>query len=185
MGDHLEAFTPANPGRSGTVIARTGPRTAAIALAPRNVRRSGTIARRATGAHDVAMQKMTPFLMFTGRAEEAIQYYVETFERSSIQSLRRYGPGEMGPEGSVSLAHFTLAGQEVMAIDSPAKHAFDFTPSISMFVTFSTEPELDRAHQRLSEGGSVMMPLQEYPFSPKFSWVGDRFGVSWQLSLVR
>ncbi len=127
--------------------------------------------------------QITPFLMFTGRAEEAMNYYMSVFNNSEIINIARYGPNEAGPEGSVVLATFSLNGQRFMCIDSFIKHAFDFTPSVSFFVTCKTEAELDRAFAKLSEGGAVLMPLGEYPFSPKFAWVNDQFGVSWQLSL--
>lgn len=78
--------------------------------------------------------KLTPFLMFEGKAEEAMQFYVGLFEDSQIRLVEKYGPGEGGPEGSVKRADFTVAGQELIAIDSPIKHAFTFTPSVSLFV---------------------------------------------------
>lgn len=71
--------------------------------------------------------------------------------------------------------------EEVMAA-SPAKHAFTFTPSVSLFVGCADEAELDKALAALSEGGGVLMPPNNYGFSRKFTWVNDRFGVSWQLT---
>ena len=129
------------------------------------------------------MQKITTFLMFEGQAEEAIDLYTSLFPESEIISLTRYGPGEPGAEGSVQHAVFTLNGQTFMAIDSNIQHAFTFTPSMSLYVTCETDEEIDRLYQVLSEEGEVMMPLDAYPFSAKFSWFADRFGVSWQLSL--
>ena len=123
--------------------------------------------------------------MFEGRAEEAMNYYVSLFEGSEILSIQRYGPNEAGPEGSVVHATFSLAGQEFMCIDSYVQHGFAFTPAMSLYVTCETEAEIDRLFERLSDGGQVMMPLAAYPFSPKFAWVGDRFGVSWQLTLAQ
>ena len=130
-------------------------------------------------------QKITTFLMFEGKAEEAMTFYMSLFPNSRVVSIKRYGAGEAGPEGSVMHAVFSLNGQEYMCIDSPAKHAFTFTPSISLFVTCSEEAEVDTLFAKLSEGGQVMMPLDKYPFSEKFAWTSDRFGVSWQLSLQR
>jgi len=63
------------------------------------------------------------------------------------------------------------------------KHAFTFTPSMSIFVDCENEAELHEAFKQLSEGGKVLMPLDSYGFSSKFWWVSDRFGVSWQLNL--
>lgn len=125
---------------------------------------------------------ITTFLMFDGQAQEAMAFYISLFAGARILTLERYGKGEMGAEGSVRHATFDLAGQEFMCIDSPVKHPFGFTPSISLFVDCS-EAEIDTLFARLSEGGHVLMPLAEYPFSRRFGWVSDRFGVSWQLRL--
>jgi predicted 3-demethylubiquinone-9 3-methyltransferase (glyoxalase superfamily) len=121
--------------------------------------------------------------MFEGVAEKAMNLYVSLFSGSAIDRIERYGPGEQGPEGTVKIAEFTLGGHHLKCIDSPAKHAFTFTPSISLFVDCLDEAELDKAFQQLSEGGGVLMPPDNYGFSRKFAWVSDRFGVSWQLNL--
>jgi len=81
------------------------------------------------------------------------------------------------------VADFTLANHHMKCIDSPAKHAFTFTPSISIFVECNDEAELESAFKALSEDGAVLMPLDNYGFSKKFGWTNDRFGVSWQLNL--
>lgn len=128
-------------------------------------------------------QRIKTFLMFAGQAEEALQLYTSLFENSAIVSLRRYGPNEPGAEGTVMHATFSLGGQLYMAIDSPAQHDFGFTPAISLYVDCASESEIDRLFAALSEGGAILMPLARYPFSEKFAWVNDRFGVSWQLSL--
>ena len=123
------------------------------------------------------------FLMFEGNAEEAMNSYVSLFEGSEVIHIERYGPGEHGKEGSIKVASFKLCGHELKCIDSPAKHAFTFTPSISLFVECKSESELEEAFNQLSAGGSVLMPLSNYGFSKKFGWLNDRFGVSWQLNL--
>ncbi|MDB5388571.1 MAG: 3-demethylubiquinone-9 3-methyltransferase [Planctomycetaceae bacterium] len=127
--------------------------------------------------------KVTPFLMFEGKAEEAMRFYVSLFKDAQIDQVVRYGAGEAGTEGTVMRADFTLAGQSVICIDSPVKHGFTFMPSISMFVDCTDEEEVGTLSNRLAEGGSVMMPLGDYGFSRKFAWVSDRYGVSWQLNL--
>ncbi|HEY8918776.1 MAG TPA: VOC family protein [Chitinophaga sp.] len=130
------------------------------------------------------MQKITTFLMFEGQAEAALNFYISLFKDSKVINISRYGPNEMGAEGSVMHATFSLNGQQFMAIDSNVKHGFTFTPAISLYVTCETEQEIDTLFAQLSAGGKVMMPLGKYPFSNKFGWVGDQFGVSWQLSLI-
>lgn len=131
---------------------------------------------------------MTPairtFLMFEGRAEEAMSFYVALLGGDSrIDDVARYGAEGPGAAGSVMKASFTLRGQSYLCIDSPVKHAFTFTPSISLFVDCTDETEIDRLFAGLSEGGKVLMPLDAYPFARKFGWAADRFGVSWQLIL--
>ena len=129
-------------------------------------------------------RKITTHLMFEGVAEEAMNFYVSLFGDSEINRLERYGPGEMGAEGTVKQATFTLAGRDFICIDSPVKHAFTFTPSISLFVECESEAELEAAFSRLSDGGRVLMPLDNYGFSTRFGWLTDRFGVSWQLNFL-
>nr|AGS49302.1 PhnB protein [uncultured bacterium esnapd2] len=125
--------------------------------------------------------KIHTFLMFEGRAEEAMTFYTSLFEDGEILSIARYGPDGPGPEGSVVHATFRIAGQEYMAIDSYEKHAFTFTPSISLYVTCADEAEIDRLYKALVD--VELMPLGDYGFSTRFGWVNDRFGVSWQLNL--
>jgi predicted 3-demethylubiquinone-9 3-methyltransferase (glyoxalase superfamily) len=124
------------------------------------------------------------FLMFTGKAEEAINFYTSLISDSRIESIERWGAGGPGKEGSVMRAAFTLYGTGFAASDSPIKHAFDFTPSTSLFVECSDEAEIDRLFAVLSEGGQTLMPLGNYGFSRRFGWLNDRYGVSWQLNLA-
>lgn len=127
-------------------------------------------------------RQITPFLMFEKSAEEAMTFYVDVFQ-GSVTSIERYGKGQMGAEGSVKLAEFTVFGQRIRCIDSPAKHAFGFTPSVSLFVDCESESEFDRIFARLAEKGALLMPPNNYGFSQKFAWLNDRFGVSWQINL--
>lgn len=128
-------------------------------------------------------QRVTTHLMFDGVAEEAMALYTSLFAGSEIGQVERYGPGQLGAEGSVKLATFTLAGREFLCIDSPIKHDFTFTPSMSLFVDCESEAELEAAYARLAEGGKVLMPPGDYGFSARFAWISDRYGVSWQLNL--
>lgn len=90
------------------------------------------------------MEKVTPFLMFQdGNAEEAMNYYTSLIEDSAITSITRYGANEAGDEGTVMHATFSLKGQEFMCIDSNLKHEFSFTPSFSIYLTCTSEKELD------------------------------------------
>ncbi|MBI2302918.1 MAG: VOC family protein [Armatimonadetes bacterium] len=132
----------------------------------------------------MAVQQIMTFLMFEGKAEEAISFYVSVFADSAIDSVVRYGQCEAGPAGTVHHALFTLCGQRFMCIDSPVAHGFGFTPAMSLYVAFDKEGELDRAYTELSEGGQILMPLDVYPFCRRYGWVNDRFGVSWQLALA-
>jgi predicted 3-demethylubiquinone-9 3-methyltransferase (glyoxalase superfamily) len=126
--------------------------------------------------------KIRPFLMFEGKAEEAMNFYVSLFPGSEITELARYGPDEAGAEASVKLAAFTIGGENVLCTDSFVHHGFTFTPAISFFVSCESDEEVRPLAAALSEGGSVFMPVGEYGFSRLFAWVSDRFGVSWQLN---
>lgn len=130
----------------------------------------------------VMENKIKTFLMFEGKAVEAINLYTSLFENSGIIEISYYGKEEAGGEGSVKTALFTLNGKEYMAIDSPAKHEFTFTPSISLFVECDSPEELEKLFTSLSEEGKILMPPDNYGFSDRFTWVEDRFGVSWQIN---
>lgn len=127
--------------------------------------------------------RIKTFLMFEGTAEDAMNFYVSLFDDAKIISVERYGPAAMGLEGTVLKAVFELAGQEFMCIDSPVKHEFTFTPSISLFVDCESDAQISEFFEKLSEEGQILMQLGEYPFSQKYGWVADKFGVSWQLNL--
>ena len=120
-------------------------------------------------------------LMFDGLAEEAMNFYVGLFPQSSVQGVNYYTEGEN--EGKIYHASFSLGGREFICIDSPIEHGFGFTPAISIFVDCDSVEELEQVFTALAEGGSVLMPLDDYGFSSRFGWVSDRFGVSWQINL--
>ncbi len=125
---------------------------------------------------------VTPFLMFSGDAEKAMSLYIEVFPNSQIENIERYGPNQGAPEGTVRVATLSLNGQRVMCIDSPIQHEFGFTPATSLYVASDDADAIEQYFIALSEGGEIMMPLDEYPFSKKYAWINDRFGVSWQLA---
>src|SRR6202161_4379845 len=91
---------------------------------------------------DQTKQKITTFLMFSGQAEEAMNYYVSVFDQADILSIQRYGANEAGVEGTVVRATFSLYGQVFMCIDSYMRDVFTFTPAISLYVTCTTEDEI-------------------------------------------
>lgn len=126
---------------------------------------------------------VTPFLMFEGSAEEAMELYVSLIPGSGVDSVERHPPGTPGSESLIKLAAFHLGDLAVLCNDSPVKHAFGFTPSSSLFVRCPSEEALDRLVGALGDGGELLMPPGDYGFSPRFAWLNDRFGVSWQLNL--
>jgi predicted 3-demethylubiquinone-9 3-methyltransferase (glyoxalase superfamily) len=122
------------------------------------------------------MPRITPFLWFTGQAEEAAEFYVATFKNSKITDVSRYGEAGPGPAGSVMTIDFELDGQPFMAINAPMGDpqtpADSFAQGkIALFVTCETQTEIDELWDKLSAGGS---PLP-------CGWVADRFGFVWNL----
>jgi predicted 3-demethylubiquinone-9 3-methyltransferase (glyoxalase superfamily) len=127
---------------------------------------------------------VSTFLMFDAHAEEAMTFYVSLFADGKITRMNRYGPDQAGAEGTIMQAGFTLNGQNFLCTDANTKHAFTFTPAMSIFVDCENEAEIDRLVAALSEGGKFLMPLDNYGFSRKFAWIEDRYKVSWQLNLL-
>ena len=127
--------------------------------------------------------RVLPFLMFDGQAEEAMRFYVSLFPGAEVIEIARYGKGAAGAEGKVSRARFSVGGQTIQCTDSTVKQAFTFTPATSLFVQCTSKERMYILVEKLSDGGQVFMPLDDYGFSKLFAWVADRFGVSWQLSL--
>lgn len=126
------------------------------------------------------MTQIRPFLMFQGAvAASAIDLYLTAFPDGRVVSSQPHPD----PSQGIMLAELELAGQKILVSDSAVDHAFDFTPSSSLFVDVTERDELERLVELLGEGGGVLMPLGDYGFSQAFAWVNDRFGVSWQLNL--
>lgn len=121
------------------------------------------------------MQKITPCLWFDNQAEEAINFYISIFDNARMVEANR------NADGSLFTATFQLVGQEFMALNGGPE--FKFTPSVSFFVTCETTVEVDDLWQKLSEEGNVLMPLDTYPFSEKFGWLEDKYGLPWQLNV--
>lgn len=125
------------------------------------------------------MQGITPHLWFDTQAVEAARYYAETFPDSRITNIATLSGT---PSGDVDTVSFELFGQPFMAIS--AGPVFRFNPSVSFAVTCETPDEVDRYWERLSSDGSVLMELGGYPFSERYGWTADRYGLSWQVSLA-
>jgi len=115
------------------------------------------------------MQKITPFLWFDGKAEEAMNFYVSIFKNSKVVSTTRYGEAGPGPKGSVMSAVFQLEGQEFFALNGGPQ--YKFTPAISLFVNCETQQEVDELWEKLSAGGETN----------RCGWLQDKFGLSWQI----
>ena len=125
--------------------------------------------------------KATPFLMFQGQAKEALALYRDAFPDYEELLLQEHANGAQA--GQVAMARIRIGGLEIMLYDSPPVHDFTFTPSTSTFIVCDDEAQLRAIAEKLGDGGKVMMPIDNYGFSRLFTWVGDRFGVSWQLNL--
>jgi predicted 3-demethylubiquinone-9 3-methyltransferase (glyoxalase superfamily) len=115
------------------------------------------------------MQKITPFLWFDGKAEEAMNFYVSVFKNSRVVGVTRYGEAGPGPKGAVMSATFELDGQQFYALNGGPQ--FTFTPAISLFVNCETQQEVDELWDKLSEGGK----------KERCGWLRDKYGVSWQI----
>ena len=128
-------------------------------------------------------QHVATHLMFTGDATAALALYAAVFDDFRVVQIEHYGAGEPGAAGTVRRADIVFGEHRIVAIDSPVKHAFTFTPAISLFVDCRSAAMLDAAFAQLADGGHVYMPIANYGFSQRFGWCSDRFGVSWQLNL--
>ena len=131
------------------------------------------------------MQKINPFLWFDDNAEEAVNFYTSVFKDSKIKTTTRYNEASAKaagrPKDSVMTVAFDLYGQPFVAINGGP--VFKCNPSVSFFVYFKTEAEVEELWNKLSDGGKILMTLDKYPFSEKYGWVEDKFGVSWQIMI--
>jgi predicted 3-demethylubiquinone-9 3-methyltransferase (glyoxalase superfamily) len=123
------------------------------------------------------MQKITPHLWYDKEAREAAEFYVSAFGKGSeVKNLSKL---DDTPSGSVDIVTFDLLGQEFQAIS--AGPLFKFNPSVSFHVKCNTLDEVDALWEKLSDGGFVLMELGAYPFSERYGWVQDKYGLSWQI----
>jgi predicted 3-demethylubiquinone-9 3-methyltransferase (glyoxalase superfamily) len=115
------------------------------------------------------MQKITPFLWFDGKAEEAANFYVSIFKNSKIDHVSRYGDAGPGPKGSVMIVSFQVEGQSFTALNGGPQ--YKFTPAISLFVNCQDQAEVDHLWEKLSTGGATQ----------QCGWLTDKYGVTWQI----
>ena len=115
------------------------------------------------------MQKITPFLWFDGKAEEAAEFYTSVFKNSKMLHIARYGEAGPGPKGTVMMATFQIEGQEFMALNGGP--TYTFSSAISFFVNCETQAEVDELWDKLSAGGREV----------QCGWLQDKYGVSWQI----
>ena len=130
------------------------------------------------------MQTITPHLWFDNEAKEAAEFYSSLFPNSKVTNITTI---HNTPSGDTDIVSFELAGQSFMAIS--AGPLFKFNPSVSFIVNFDPSRDkraretLDALWEKLSDGGTTLMPLDTYPFSERYGWVQDKYGLSWQLIL--
>ncbi|VVB94663.1 3-demethylubiquinone-9 3-methyltransferase [uncultured archaeon] len=131
-------------------------------------------------------QKITPNLWFDRQAEEAAKFYVSTFKNSRVSKITRASKTGFEihglPEGTVMTIEFEIEGQKFIGINGGP--LFKFTPAVSFLVACDTKEEVDAIWEKLSEGGTALMELGEYPFSEKYGWTQDRYGLSWQVMFI-
>ncbi len=132
---------------------------------------------------DANKQIATFFTFQENNAEEAMNFYISLFENSRVVDVQRYGKDGPAKEGTILMATFELNGSKFACSDSYIKHEWTFTPGVSVFVECSSTIEIENLFAKLSDGGTILMPLDNYGWSSKFAFVEDRFGVSWQLNL--
>lgn len=119
-----------------------------------------------------------------GEGRAALDFYLSLFDDGEILELDTYPEGGPAPVGTIMRGRFRIAGQDFFISDSFVEHAFDFTPSLSVWLEMDTADAQEALFAALGEGGATLMPLDNYGFSSRFGWVNDRFGVSWQINLA-
>lgn len=125
------------------------------------------------------MSKITPHLWFDKEAKEAAHFYCSIFPNSKVTNITTLHDT---PSGDCDVVSFELAGQPFMAIS--AGPLFKFNPSVSFLVVCKTKQEVDDLWAKLSKGGNALMGLGEYPFSQRYGWTTDKYGLSWQIMLA-
>ena len=131
------------------------------------------------------MQKIIPFLWYDNNAEEAVNFYTSVFDNSKILSITRYNEDSAKAAGqkadSAMTIGFQLEGQNFTALNG-GPH-FKLNQSTSFFVYCESDEKIENVFKKLSKGGQVIFPLDKYDWSPKYAWIIDKFGLSWQLDV--
>jgi predicted 3-demethylubiquinone-9 3-methyltransferase (glyoxalase superfamily) len=125
------------------------------------------------------MQKIVPHFWFDKEGREVAEFYTSLFKDSRIKNTTTLYDTPSGTSETVTIE---LSGQEFMLLS--AGPLFKFTPAISFLIACSTKEEVDALWRKLSEGGTALMPLDAYPFSERYGWVEDRYGLSWQVMFI-
>lgn len=130
------------------------------------------------------MKSIYPFLLFQNQqAEPALNFYEEVLPHAEIVETERFDGSGPGIEGTIKTARLRIGSIEIMVSDSPIEHHFNFTPASSYLIQCKSDEEIEQLSEKLLDGGEALMPLDDYGFSQKYTWVSDKFGVSWQLNL--
>jgi predicted 3-demethylubiquinone-9 3-methyltransferase (glyoxalase superfamily) len=134
----------------------------------------------------INQQKIVPCLWFDDNAAQAIELYISCFKNASHGKTTYYDKNSAKasgrPEGSLLTETFMLNGQEFMALNGGPYYKLN--PAVSFFVNCQSEDEIDLLYQKLSVKGKILMEYKSYPFSKKYAWIEDEFGLSWQLNLT-
>jgi predicted 3-demethylubiquinone-9 3-methyltransferase (glyoxalase superfamily) len=127
-------------------------------------------------------QKIVPHLWYNTQAKEAAEFYASVFPNSKVTSVTQLHDT---PSGDVDTVTFEIMGYKFMAIS--AGPLFKFNPSISFMINFDPSQDerakerIDEVWNKLIDGGKALMPLDKYPFSERYGWIQDKYGLSWQL----
>jgi predicted 3-demethylubiquinone-9 3-methyltransferase (glyoxalase superfamily) len=147
------------------------------------VNQDGCTRYQSLGQKGEKMQKIVLNLWFDSQAEEAARFYASLFKNSRIGKITRYGKAGFEihhqPEGKVMTIEFEIEGQSFVGLNGGP--LFQFTPAISFLIACRTKEEVETLWKELSAGGTALMELGEYPFSERYGWIADRYGLSWQV----
>lgn len=131
-------------------------------------------------------QRITPNLWFDRQAQEAVNLYTSIFKNSRVRNITRASKAGFQihglPEGTIMTIEFEIEGQRFISINGGP--LFKFNPAVSFLVACSTKREVEALWERLSEGGTALMDIGEYPFSERYGWTQDKYGLSWQVMFM-